>query len=99
MNARVSSSPCVGCHWFEACAYLNAICEAWAEAAKGKPWDASQRVPMRPLCNSVRLEPIADNQLARAFQRTQSNYREMLAARPAVADPMDDADEDAEEAA
>ncbi|MCA9643434.1 MAG: hypothetical protein H7A18_12130 [Sinobacteraceae bacterium] len=79
-------SPCTGCHWFDACAQINADCTARYAAARSQVWHESQRQPLYAYAKGTTLptmEPYSEADLTTAEARAKENYAQIVADRAA----------------
>ena len=79
-------SPCTGCHWFDACAQVNADCHARFAAARGRAWTDGQRQPLYAYTKgktTPTMEPYSEEVLTQAMMRAKENYGQIMADRAA----------------
>jgi hypothetical protein len=97
---RSIAGPCVGCQFFDACAQLNAICDAWKKSSMNAPWDASQRRPyhlQRQFSSGDNKAFFTADEIAHATSDTQARYVQMMAERRRQPDPVDSHNDDEDE--
>lgn len=79
---KATASPCTGCHWFDACAQINADCDARYAAARGRAWTESQRQPLYAYAKGTTtptMEPYSKEALTQAMVRAKENYAQIMA--------------------
>ena len=85
-DVEAAVTPCTGCHWFDACAQINADCEARFAAARGRAWTDSQRQPLYAYAKGTTvpsMEPYSEEALTQAMVRAKGNYAQIMADRAA----------------